>query len=141
MTDILLGIGVATFVLYAVYHIAYFASVKRASDRMAEFFQNTEANLNGVLIEMKGALENVKKITADVSEATEKVRRIAQAAAIAERSIRGVYGALKGSVGTTAGARIAGVKAGIRTGVVNLVKNLQEGRGDGHEGGSRKKGR
>ena len=141
MTDILLGIGVATFVLYTVFQITTYTSVKRTSDRMAEFFQNTEGNLNAALIELKGALENVKKITGDVSEATEKVRRIAETATIVERSIRGLYGSLRETVGTGAGGRIAGVKAGIRTGVVTLVKNLQEGRGDDDEGRARNKGR
>jgi uncharacterized protein YoxC len=108
-------------------------NMRRTSDRMAEFFRNTEANLNGTLSELRDTLENMKKITGNVNEVTEDVRQIADTAASVERSIRGLYFSAKEGLGTAAEARIAGLKAGIRTGVVTLVKNLQEGRSDDHE--------
>jgi uncharacterized protein YoxC len=141
MSDILLGIGVGTLIFFTAFHIAYVVNVKRASDRMTAFFQNTEANINGALSELQGTLKNMKKITGNVSEVTEEVRRIAETAAKVERSMEGLYGSLRQSVGAAAGARIAGVKAGIRTGVVTLVKNLQEGRSDDHGRRARKEGR
>lgn len=133
MTDVLLGIGVATFVVYTAFHISYILSMKRTSDRMAEFFRNTEANLNGTLSELRDTLENMKKITGNVREVTEDVRQIADTAASVERSIRGLYFSAKEYLGTATGEKLAGLKAGIRTGVVTLVKNLQEGRGEDHE--------
>ncbi len=141
MTDVLLGIAVATFVVYTAFHISYIVSMKRTSERMAEFFRNTEAGLNGTLSELKDTLENVKKITGNVKAATEDVRQIADTAANVERSLRGFYFSAKESLGTAAEARVAGLKAGIRTGVVTLVRNLQEGRGDDHEGRTGEEGK
>ncbi len=141
MTDVLLGIGVAAFVVYAVFQIMYIRSMKRASDRMAEFFQNIEANLSGTLSELRDTLENMKKITGNVREVTEDVRQIAGTAASVERNIRVMYRSAKESLGTATEARIAGLKAGIRTGVVTLVRNLQEGRGDDHEGRTGEEGK
>ncbi len=140
MTDILAGIGVATFVVYTAFHISYVLSLRRTSERMMDFLKDTESKLNGSLDELRATLENMKKITGNVSTVTEDVRQIADTVAAVERGMRGLYAALRGSFGEAAEANIAGLKAGIRTGVVTLVKNLREGRSDDHEGGDRKEG-
>ena len=46
MTDIILGIGVATFIVYTGFHISYILSLRRTSERMGDFLQKTEGNLN-----------------------------------------------------------------------------------------------
>lgn len=133
MLEIILGIGVATFIMYTIFNVTYVLSKRRTSESMASFFRNTEGNLNAALAELKETLENLKKITSDVSAVTGDVKQISSSVARAERNIRGVYDRMKEGLGSAAGANIAGLKAGIATGVVTLVKNMREGRSDDHE--------
>ena len=135
MLEIILGIGVATFIVYTIFNVTYVLSKRRASESMASFFKNTEGNLNAALAEMKETLENLKKITSDVSAVTGDVKQITNSVARVERNIRGVYDHMKEGLGSAAGANMAGLKAGITTGVVTLVKNMREGRRDDHERG------
>ena len=136
MTDIILGIGVAAFIVFTVFHISYIVSIIRTSERMGEFFQNTEGNLNAALTELKDTLENLKKITGDVSVVTDDVKQITRTVASVERSMLGLYTYVKESLGPAAGANIAGWKAGLTTGVATLVRSIHEGRRDDHEGGT-----
>lgn len=134
--EVILGIGVATFIVYTIFNVTYIVSMKKTSDTMTSFFRNTEGNLNAALSELKETLENLKKITGDVGAVTEDVKQISNSLASVERSVRGAYGQLKDGLGSAAGANIAGLKAGIATGVVTLVKSMQEGRSDDHERGT-----
>jgi uncharacterized protein YoxC len=136
MIEIILGIGVATFIVYTVFNITYMLSMRRTSDSMTAFFRNTEGNLNAALTELRGTLENMKKITGDVGAVTQEVKQISDSVASVERSIRGLYHYMKEGLGSAAGANIAGIKAGITTGVSTLVKKMQKGRREDHERGT-----
>ena len=133
MTDLILGIGVASFIVYTVFHISYILSMRRTSERLGCFFQNTEENLNAVLAGLRDTLENLKKITGNVNAVTEDVRLISSRVAIAEKIVRGLYEYGRKGLGPAAGANIAGLKAGITTGVTTLVKSLKQGRRVHHE--------
>lgn len=124
--EIILGMGVAAFVVYAAFSIGYLVSMKRASERVGKFLTNVEGNVNTALSEISGTLENLRKISGDVSAVTEDVRHIAHSMVSLEKGVRDLYGYLKESLGAAAEAHIAGLRAGIATGVVTLVKNLQE---------------
>lgn len=139
MIEIILGIGVATFMVYTFFNITYIMSMRRMTDSMTEFFTNIEVNLNAALFELRGTLVNLKKITGDVGAVTEEVKQISDSVASVERSIRSVYDHMKDmkeGLGSAAGANIAGLKAGITTGVATLVKSMQEGRREDHERGT-----
>jgi hypothetical protein len=136
MTDIILGIGVATFIVYTGFHISYLLSLKRTSERMGVFLENTEGNLNAALFELRDTLENLKKITGNVSAVSEDIRQISRTVANVERIVRGVYGYVGKGLGPAAGANIAGLKAGITTGVSTLVKSLKKRRRVHHERGT-----
>ena len=136
MIEIILGIGVATFIVYTVFNVTYILSMRRTSDSMTAFFRNIEGNLNAALSELTGTLENLKKITGDVGAVTQDVKQISDTVARVERSIGGVYEYMKEGLGSAAGANIAGLKAGITTGVSTLVKSMQKGRRDDHERGT-----
>ena len=131
MIEIILGIGVATFIVYTVFQVTYIMSMKRTIDSMTAFFGNTEENLNAALFELRGTLENLKKITGDVGAVTDEVKQISDSVASVERSIRGVYEQVKEGLGSAAGANIAGLKAGITTGVSTLVKSMHSGKKEG----------
>ena len=136
MTDIILGIGVATFIVYTGFQISYILSLRRTSQRMADFLQNTEGNLNSALFELRDTLENLKNITGNVSAVSEDVRQISRTVASVERIISGLYGYIGKGLGPAAGANIAGLKAGITTGVSTLVKSLKKRRRVHHERGT-----
>ena len=136
MIEIILGIGVATFIVYTVFNITYMLSMRRTSDSLTEFLRNTEGNLNAALTELRGTLENMKKITGDVGAVTQEVKQISDSVASVERSIQGLYHYMKEGLGSAAGANIAGIKAGITTGVSTLVKKMQKGRREDHERGT-----
>jgi uncharacterized protein YoxC len=135
MTEIILGIGVGAFIVYAVFNIIYLMSMKRTSERVSAFLANTEDNVNAALVELKGTLENLQKVIGDIGAVTADVRQISDTVASMEKGMRGVYQYVKEGLGSAAGANIAGLKAGITTGVVTLVKNMREGRSDDHERG------
>jgi hypothetical protein len=136
MTDIILGVGVATFIVYTGFQISYILSLRRTSERMGAFLQNTEGNLNAALFELKDTLENLKKITGNVSAVSEDIRQISRTVANVEKIIHGVYGYVGKGLGPAAGANIAGLKAGITTGVSTLVKSLKKRRRVHHERGT-----
>jgi hypothetical protein len=136
MIEIILAIGVATFIVYTIFNVRYILSMRRTSCSMTDFFRNTEGNLNATLTELKGALENMRKIMSDVGAVTEDVKKISSTVASVERNIGGLYDRVKEGLGSAAGANIAGIKAGVTTGVATLVKNMKEGRREYHERGT-----
>jgi uncharacterized protein YoxC len=136
MTEKILIIGVAAFIIYAAFSIAYIINLQRTSNALRVFLKNTEGNLNATLTEFKSTLENMKKITANVSGITEDVRNIADTVVSLEKGIENFYGQVRNEFAAAAEANIAGLKAGITTGVVTLVRNLQERRSDDHERGT-----
>lgn len=133
MTDIIIGIGVATFIVFTGFHVSYILSLKRTSERMGDFLQKTEGNLNGALVELRETLENLKKITGNVSAVTEDIRQISGTVAIVEKRLRGLYEYMGKGLGPAAGANFAGLKAGVTTGVTTLVKSIRKRRRVHHE--------
>jgi len=125
MIEIILSVGVAAFIVFAAFYVSYLMGMKRTSATVEKFLVRTEGNLNDTLAELKGTLENVRKITGDVGAVVEEVRRMSNTVARLDKSIRIIYGYIKGGAGSAAGANIAGLKAGIKTGMVTLVKNMQ----------------
>jgi len=125
MLEIILGIGVAAFIVYASFSIVSLISMKRMSASLDGFIKRTESNINGTLAELKGTLENIHKITGNVGAVTDEVRQISHTVASLDKGLRELYGYLKEGIGPAAEANFAGLKAGIKTGVLTLVKNLQ----------------
>ncbi len=136
MNEIILGIGVAAFVVYAAFNIVYLMSMKKTGDSVSAFLKNAESNVNAALVELKGTLENLRKISGDIGAVTEDVKQISDSVASVERSLRGLYDQVKEGLGSAAGANIAGLKAGITTGVATLVKSMQDERRKDHERGT-----
>ncbi len=134
MIEIILSVGIITFIVYTAYFISYVLSLKRMSAAVNDFVKRTEDNMNGALLELKGTLENIRKITGDVGAVTEEVRQISNSVASLDKGIRDLYGYMRNNLGSAVEANIAGLKAGIKSGVVTLVKNLQEKGSDDHEG-------
>lgn len=130
---IILGVGVAAFVIYAAFSIASLLAMRRTSEALYEFVKHSEGNLNATLTELKSTLENTRKITENVGVITEDARQIADALVGLEKGVKSLYGRLTDELTAAAEANIAGLKAGITTGVVTLVRNLKEKEASDHE--------
>ncbi len=126
MTQILLIIAVITFIIYVVFNIIYLIDLRKTSVALRQFIIKTEENLNPALSELSRTLEEIRKVTYDVSNLVERLRTAASAIVTVEKSIRNIYGYYKEGLGRAAQANMASIKAGLKAGVVNLVKNLKK---------------
>lgn len=134
MIEIITGIGVAAFIVYAIFSVVYMMSMKRMSDALHHFILRTEGNTNATLAELKVTLENIRKITDDIGAVSQDARQISNSLATVEKGMRMVFENAKESIGSAAGARYAGLKAGIKAGIATFGKNPTEKGSDDHEG-------
>jgi enoyl-[acyl-carrier-protein] reductase (NADH) len=132
MLEIILSIGVAALVINTGFTIAFILGMKRTGDRINAFIESTNSDAVKSLADLKGTLENIHKISEDVSAVTSDVRQISHAVANVERNFRNLFEELKRELSATVEAHTAGLKAGIVTGAASLVKSINE-RGDDHE--------
>ena len=129
MNEILLNIGVLVFIIYAAVNIFYIIDLRRTSVAARELIKNSGENLNPALVELRGTLENIRKMTDEINVLTRYVILVAVSAAALEKGLGRFWGYYKDDIGTMVGANIAGLKAGVKTGVVTLVRNLKERKG------------
>jgi ABC-type transporter Mla subunit MlaD len=123
MIELLLGLGVAVFTLYAAFSIVSSISIKRTSDSMREFLMDTEGSLNSALSEFRATLENMRKISSDIREVTADIKQVSHGVADAEKVLRDRLVSLDQSLSSTVEANIAGLKAGVAAGVESIVRN------------------
>jgi hypothetical protein len=129
MNGIILDIGIIVFIIYAAINIFYIIDLRRTSVAARELIKNTGENLNPALVELRGTLENIRKMTDEIGILTRDVRLVADSAASLEKGLRKFWEYYKDDIGPAVGANIAGLKAGVKTGVVTLVRNLKERKG------------
>jgi hypothetical protein len=138
MIEIIAGIGVAVFIVYAIFSIVYMMSMKRMNDALHDFILRTEGNANATLAELKVTLENMRKITDDISAVSQDARHISNSLVTVEKGMRLLFEYLKDGVGSAATASYAGLKAGIKAGFSTFGKNPTENPtekgSDHHEG-------
>jgi hypothetical protein len=138
MIEIIAGIGVGVFVVYAIFSIVYMMSMKRMNDALHDFILRTEGNANSTLAELKATLENLRKITDDIGAVSQDARQISNSLATVEKGVRMFFEYAKEGIGSAAGASYAGLKAGIKAGIATFGKNPTENPtekgSDNHEG-------
>src|SRR5512144_2901737 len=134
MIEMIVGIGVAVFIVYAVFSIVYMMSIKKLNDALHDFLLRAAGNANATLAELKVTLENIRKITDDIGAVSQDARQISSSLATVEKGIRMLFEYGKESVGSAAGASVAGLKAGIKAGFATFSKNPTEKGSDDHEG-------
>ncbi len=133
LNQILATIALVIFIIYAVFNIIYLIDLRKTSLALRQFVAKTEENLNPALIELRLALEDIRKITSDAAVLTQKLRTAAGTIVTVEKSIQTLYGFYRDSFGQSANANISAVKAGVKAGVVNLLKNLKAKKEEHHE--------
>jgi hypothetical protein len=135
MIEIIAGIGVAVFIVYAIFSIVYMMSMKRMNDALHDFILRTEVNANATLAELKVTLENIRKVTDDIGAVSQDARQISNSIVAVEKGVRMLFEYAKEGIGSAAGASYAGLKAGIKAGIATLAKNpTEKGSDDHHEG-------
>jgi hypothetical protein len=103
MREILLGMGVVVFIVYAVVSTAYMMNAGRTSAAVRYIVKSAGGNLNTTLLELQGTLWNVNKITSDISTVRRDVRQIADTVIKLEKDVRYLYQYLKNELGAAAG--------------------------------------
>ncbi len=129
MNETLLNIGITAFIIYAAVNIFYIIDLKRTSVAVREFIKNTAENLNPAAAELRGTIENIRKMTDEIGILTRNVRLVVDTTAAVEKGVKKLWEYYKDDVGAVVGANIAGLKAGVKTGVVTLVRKLKDGKG------------
>jgi hypothetical protein len=122
---ILTIIAVITFVVYAAFNIIYLIDLRKTSIALRRFINRTDENLIPALDELRLTLQDLRKVTSDVSSLTERMRSAAGALVTVERTIGHLYSYYREGLGQSAQVNMAAIKAGIRVGVTNLFKNLK----------------
>jgi hypothetical protein len=75
------------------------------------------------LIELRLTLQDLRKVTTDVSSLTERMRSAAGALLTVERTVENLYSYYREELGESAQANVSALKAGLRAGVVSLFRN------------------
>ena len=83
---------------------------------MRQFITKAEENLNPALDELRQTLQDVRKVTADISHLTDKLRAAAGAIVTVEKSIQNLYGYYREGFGQATNANMAALKAGVGPG-------------------------
>jgi uncharacterized protein YoxC len=129
MNQILLTIGLITFIVFAIFNIIYLIDLRKTSVALRRFITKTDENINPALEELRRTLADIRKITGEVSAVAEKLRVAVGAVVTVEKGIQSLYAYYKSGVGQAASANISGIKAGVKAGVINLLKNLRHKEG------------
>ncbi len=107
MLEIILAIGVFTFVVYTVFQILYLLDLRRTSRTIRTFIENIDKKLEPSLEELEAAMKNVRQTTEDASAISRNLRDATDIAAI-----------------------IAGLWTAIKAGLTALTKKSREPKGD-----------
>ena len=122
---ILALIAVITFVIYVIFNVIYLIDLRRTSIALRRFINRTDENLSPALAELRLTLQDLRKVTADVSSLTERMRSAAGALVTVEKTVEHLYNYYREGLGQSAQVNIAAIKTGLRVGVANLFKNLK----------------
>lgn len=129
MNQILLTIGLITFIVFAIFNIIYLIDLRKTSVALRRFIMKTDENINPALEELRRTLADIRKITGEVSAVAEKLRVAVGAIITVEKSIQSLYAYYKSGIAQAASSNISGLKAGVKAGVFNLIKNLRHKEG------------
>ncbi len=130
----LLDIGIIVFIFYVIASVAHYVKAWHTSSAVRDFLKNSEGNVEAVLVELRGTLQNLRKITSDIGTVTEDVKQLTGSLVTVEKNMQYLYQYAKHELAATAQANLAGLKAGVKTGMSTLVRTLKERGGEEHEG-------
>jgi hypothetical protein len=125
-TELLLAIGVVSFIIFASFHIFYIIEVRKTSLATRQLITRAEENLHPALAAVRHIFEDIKTIADNAAVLSKSLREAAEALAIAQNAIKNIYRSYEDKLDKPVRANMSGLKAGIKTGVVTLLSNLKD---------------
>lgn len=124
--EILVTIGVVTLIVYTVFNIIYLNDLRKTSLALRRFIAKTEEELHPALLELRRTLEDIRKVSDDISSVAAGLQKAINTIISVERGIKSLYGYYREGLGQTAQSSVAGLRAGVKAGVISLIKNLKD---------------
>lgn len=113
MLEIILGIGVAAFIVYAGFQIAYLIEMRRTGMALRALIEHLDRRLQLSLDELEAAMKNLKQTTENASAISRNLREATDIAAV-----------------------VAAVWAAVKAGFAALTKTREGGGGETPSSGS-----
>lgn len=127
-SGILVTVLAATTVVGMLFLIPVLIELRRTVRTMNSVLKITEESLAPTLRELRATLENLDRITGDISTVTDDVRVFSGSIRQVGKDVRELSG-LIGDLGGGLSVKMAGLRAGIGAGVSYFAKNLLRKRG------------
>jgi hypothetical protein len=89
--EIILAIGVVTFIIYTVFQIVYLLELRRTSRTLRIFIENIDKSIQPSLEELGSAVKNLRQTTENATAISRNLRDATDIAAI----LAGVWAAVK----------------------------------------------
>lgn len=124
--ELLLAIGVVTFVIYAAFNIFYLIEMRKTSFAIRQLIARSEENLHPALAAVRNIFDDIKTITDNAAALSKSLREAAEALTAAQNAIKDMYQSYEENLGKSVRANVSGLKAGIKTGVDTLLSNLKD---------------
>ncbi|HTF99218.1 MAG TPA: hypothetical protein VK654_01365 [Nitrospirota bacterium] len=94
MLEIILGIGVFVFIIYAGFQIAYLLELRKAGKALRALIETIDRRLQPSLDELESAMKNLRQTTENASAISRNLRDATDIAAI----LAGVWAAIKAGI-------------------------------------------
>lgn len=123
MTTLFLGIITLASVIGIIVLIFVLIELRQTIGRLREFITVTEASLKPTLDELPYTLRSIRRITENVSVATDDVKRLTASVRQTGENIHRITSYVD-AVTSTSMIRMSGLRAGIKTGIGVLLRSL-----------------
>ena len=124
--ELLLVVGIASFIIFAAFNIFYIIEIRKTSWATRQLISRMEENLHPALAAVRHIFEDIKTITDNAAALSKSLREAAEALTAAQKSIKDIYQSYEENLDKSVRANVSGLKAGIKTGVVTLLSNLKD---------------
>lgn len=126
LIELLVALGVVSFIIYASFNIFYIIEMRRTSHAVRQLVVRAEENLLPTLAAARHIFEEIQTITDNAAVLSKSLRDAAEALSAAQNTIKDMYLSYDENLGQSVRANVSGLKAGIKTGVVTLLSNLKD---------------
>ncbi len=106
-----------------IFLIPVLLELRRAVHTLNSILKVTEESISPTMRELRATLENLDRITTDVSTVTDDVRVFSGSIRQVGKDVRELSGLIN-VLGGDVGAKISGLRAGLGAGAAYLAKNL-----------------
>jgi hypothetical protein len=126
LTEILMAIGVLSFIIYATFNIFYLIEIRKMSFALRQLIAGAEEHLYPTLSAARHISEDIQIITDDAAVLTKTLRDATETLSNAKNALKDTCRSYEENLSQTMHANVSGLKAGFKTGVVTLLSNLKD---------------